>query len=165
MQEIETKLGYPGQKFYFFRLCLISISLVLITTACENQDVQTKKGQAIDTAWKTLKPYTSSGNFSNWEVNKSKLVSGGETGSLFEGDPAPGCWKGPASTNDKPVSASESYWLIQMNPKPATPKAQDRTPSPTEPPFIPEPFVREASFLIDTTTGEVLRRKLYCVIY
>ena len=53
---------------------------------------------------------------------------------------------------------------IYLAPRPATPQAA--TPlSATAPPTVPEPFIYQAHSLIHLTAGEVVARKLYCVIY
>ena len=159
-----TRPGFARQVM-LFQLWFIMVALSLTPASCSNRSLQTNEAQAVDAAWKALKPYSNSEDFSNWESVNSKLVRGDEAANLFEGETAPGCWKGPISLQNKLINPSRTYWLVQMKPKPATPIALDRTPSPTEPPFIPEPFLRDAFFLIDTKTGEILARKLYCVIY
>jgi len=139
--------------------------LIAASAACSNQAVHINEGQVIDTAWKALKPNTSSGNFSNWDVEKIIVVKGSDVADLFEGEPAPGCWKGPEPPQNELITPSKTYCFVQMVPKPATPFPVGRTPSPTEPPFIPEPFLREAFFLIDIESGNILASKLHCVIY
>jgi hypothetical protein len=81
----------------------------------------------------------------------------------FEGEPAPGCWSGPEPPENETLRASKSYWYVLLVPTPATPEANKY--SPTAPPHIQEPFLREAHFLVDSKTSEVVARKLICVIY
>ena len=57
--------------------------LIAASAACSNQAVHINEGQAIDTAWKALKPNTSSGNFSNWDVEKIKVVKGSDVADAF----------------------------------------------------------------------------------
>ena len=61
------------------------------------------------------------------------------------------------------IKPEGDYWFVGMSPKSATPLPRP-TLSPTAPPFIPEPFLRQALFLIDMD-GNVVARKLFCVIY
>jgi hypothetical protein len=61
------------------------------------------------------------------------------------------------------IQAGDDYWVVEMSPLPATPLPVP-TLSPTAPPFVPEPFLRRALFLLDVD-GRVVARKLYCVVY
>lgn len=121
--------------------------------------------QAVDVAWTTLEPNTSSRNRANWEVVAVRRVTGQEVAQEFEGEVAPGCWKGPTPPANSPIDPAGDYWYVEMRPLPATSVPQNRPVSPTEPPAIPEPFVRGARFLVDVASGQVVARKLHCVIY
>ena len=123
------------------------------------------QSQVIDTVWEILEPNTSSHNRANWQVLEVQTVSGGSVAQRFEGEPAPGCWSEPEPPENENIASSKKYWYILMAPKPATPEPFGDTPSPTAPPQIPEPFLREAHFLVDLKSGEVVARKLLCVIY
>jgi hypothetical protein len=90
-------------------------------------------------------------------------VQGRDVADQFAGEPAPGCWKGPAPVPNGEIQPAASYWNVEMSPLPATPLAGP-TLSPTAPPTIPEPFLRRALFLLDAD-GSVVARKLYCVVY
>jgi hypothetical protein len=121
--------------------------------------------QVLETAWQALEPNTSSHNPANWDVVEVRQVSGQEIAEFFEGEPRSGCWMGPEPPSNGEISASGSYWYIHMQPRPATPDPQKSAPSPTAPPAIPEPFLRQAFLLIDGRDGQVIARKLFCVIY
>lgn len=121
--------------------------------------------QIVDAVWSSLEPNTSSRDRANWEAVEVRPVTGREVVEQFEGDPAPGCWKGPTPTPNETIRPSGAYWFVTMKPRPATPVPQERTISPTEPPAVPEPFMHQALFLVDSTTGRVVARKLFCVIY
>ena len=83
----------------------------------------------------------------------------------FEGEPAPGCpLPGEGLPANEFIRADTTYWYVMLRPRAATPQAQGGEPSPTAPPLIPEPFVREARFLLDAG-GAVAARTLSCVIY
>jgi len=123
------------------------------------------KSQAIDIVWEALEPNTSSHNRSNWQLVQAQLVTGEEVAERFEGEPAPGCWSGPEPVENRDIISTKDYWYILMVPTPATPEPFYGTPSPTAPPLIPEPFLKEAYFLIDPETSDILARKLICVIY
>jgi hypothetical protein len=114
-------------------------------------------------AWDALAPNTSSGDRANWEVAVVERVKGRDVADEFEGAPSPGCWKGPTPVPNGQVGTGTDYWYVEMQPRPATPLPR-ATISPTAPPFIPEPFLRRALFLIDLQ-GNVVARKLFCVIY
>jgi hypothetical protein len=117
-----------------------------------------------DLAWQALGPNTSSGDRAHWQVDEVRRVEGREVAEEFAGEAWYGCWKGPTPTPNGTIQAGSEYWYVALSPRPATPVPQEREVSPTEPPFIPEPFLREAYFLLDTE-GQIVARKLYCVIY
>lgn len=123
------------------------------------------ESQVLDIVWEALEPNTSSHNRSNWQMQKVQFVPGESVTERFKGEPAPGCWSGPEPAENKDISPTKIYWYVLMVPSPATPEPFYGTPSPTAPPLIPEPFLREAHFLVDSKTGEVVARKLICVIY
>ncbi len=163
-------------RLYLFALIFMMIPVIVtcstFTTAEEKlKEVDagdipdTSQSQVIDIVWEALEPNTSSHERSNWQAVEVGSVTGESVAELFEGEPAPGCWSGPKPVENKEIRASKSYWYVLMIPNPATPEPFDGTPSPTAPPRIPEPFLREAHFLVDPKTGEILARKLMCVIY
>ena len=123
------------------------------------------QAQAIDMVWEALEPNTSSHNRSNWQVVEAQLVPGESVVERFEGEPAPGCWSGPEPVENKDISGTKEYWYVLMVPNPATPEPFYGTASPTAPPLIPEPFLREAHFLVHPESGDIPARKLICVIY
>ena len=95
----------------------------------------------------------------------ARLAKGNNVVKRFEGDPAPGCWTGPKPAENKSINPIQEYWFVNIKPKPATPIPFFDTPSPTAPPLIPEPFLRDSYFLADKESGEIVARKLICVIY
>ena len=151
-------------------LMVISCSIFLPTDDASQEVSPEEKpafsqSQIYNIVWEVLEPNTSSHKRSNWQVAEAQLVSGESVTERFEGEPAPGCWSGPEPVENKDVILTKDYWYILMVPKPATPEPFYGTPSPTAPPLIPEPFLREAHFLVDPDTGDVVARKLICVIY
>ena len=119
----------------------------------------------VDRVWSSLELNTSSRDRANWEVDEIRLVVGHDMAGEFEGEPAPGCWKGPTPMPNSVILGSESYWFVRMRPKRATPVPQERTQSPTEPPAVPEPFLYQALFLLESDSGRIVARRLFCVIY
>lgn len=119
--------------------------------------------QAVNVAWEALAPNTSSGDRANWQVVEVRQVKGRDVARQFAGEPAPGCWQGSTPRPNGAIIAGADYWYVEWVPKPATP-LPTATISPTAPPFIPEPFLRQALFLIDLE-GKVVARKLSCPIY
>jgi hypothetical protein len=120
--------------------------------------------QVLDAAWEALEPNTSSHDRANWEVAEVRHVVGREVAEQFEGRPAPGC-PGPTPPANGAISPSGAYWYVHLKRRPATPVPQTGTIPPTAPPVVPEPFMYQAMFLIDPADGQVVARKLYCVIY
>lgn len=138
--------------------------LILIFTACSGNATPLPEAQVLNRVWQALEPNTSSHNQANWEVVESRSVSGREVSDRFEGGPDPGCVPGPTPPPNRQINLNATYWYVQMLPRPATPLPG--TPlSPTAPPRIPEATVRQAHFLVDPSTGEIIARRLGCVIY
>jgi hypothetical protein len=139
--------------------------LVSLVSACTSGADSLGEQQAVDAAWHALEPNTSSHERANWAVVQARQVAGREVAAFFEGEPAPGCWMGPQPQLNAEIRAAEGYWYIEMQPRPATPDPQRSDPSPTAPPAIPEPFLRGALLLVDAQDGQIVARKLFCVIY
>ena len=133
---------------------------MLFTSACVTSDEYLTEQEALDAAWNALEPNTASHDQSNWHAT-AELVDGQGVAGRFESEPAPGCL-GPTPSPNKQFSSGK-YWYVILEPVPVTPRPG--TPSPTAPPLIPEPFTRQAQFLLDATEGTVVARKLSCVIY
>ena len=161
---------------YLFALIIMMILMLISCSIFPSADGESQEAdqgdtselsqlQVLDIVWQALEPNTASHDRSNWQVIEAETVSGGSLAGRFEGEPAPGCWSGPEPPENEDVISSKNYWYILMAPSPATPEPFDGTPSPTAPPQIPEPFLREAHFLVDPKSGEVIARKLLCVIY
>jgi len=147
-----------------FQLRILTVCLTLMFAACSVAAPALTEGQASALAWQALDVRTASHNRSNWEVLELRRVTGQEIAAIFEGKPDAGCALGPTAPANASIASQDSYWYIYLAPRPATPQAA--TPlSPTAPPTVPEPFMYQAHFLINQTTGEVVARKLYCVIY
>jgi hypothetical protein len=111
-----------------------------------------------------LEPNTASHDQANWQVETVELVKGEQVADQFEGQPAPGCLGAQPPAN-QPINPTDRYWYVVLRPAPVTPRPWVGTPSPTAPPLIPEPFTREAQFLLDAGQGGVVARRLLCVIY
>jgi hypothetical protein len=123
--------------------------------------------QVIGIAWQALEPNTSSHNQNAWESVVVGSFIGRDIQDKFEGEPIPGhCAPGPTPPDNAKITPDAAYWYVQMQPRPATPgPLPTNLQSPTAPPNVPEPFVYKADFLIDAGTGQIVARKLYCVIY
>jgi len=149
------------------RFFTLMACLTLALTACSAKPVPLSQKQVVDIVWQALEPNTSSHNQSAWEIIDVQPVTGQEVQALFEGGPVPGgCAPGPTPPANATIILDGSYWYVQMQPHSATPQAQVTEQfSPTAPPNIPEPFVYQADFLVDASTGQIVARKLRCVIY
>jgi hypothetical protein len=121
--------------------------------------------QLRDLAWQALDPNTSSHDLANWEVIDLRQVEGREIAGEFADPPANGCPYWPSPAPNAPIAATETYWLVRFHKRPATPPAGATPVSPTAPPNVPEPFIYQAFFLIDPGSGQVVARRLFCVIY
>ena len=146
------------------RMGLMILVLVLALAACLGQTAPLSEQQVLDTAWEALEPNTSSHNRANWEVAEVRRVVGREVVEQFEGKPASGC-PGPKPPANGTISPSGAYWYVHIKRRPATPLPREGTISPTAPSAVPEPFMYQALFLVDPADGQVVARKLYCVIY
>jgi len=146
------------------RMGLVIVVLALALATCLGQTGPLSEQQVLDAAWEALEPNTSSHNQANWEVAEVRQVIGREVAEQFEGRPAPGC-PGPTPPANGTISHSGTYWYVQVKRRPATPLPQTGTISPTAPPAVPEPFMYQAMFLMDPADGQVVARRLYCVIY
>ena len=146
-------------------LFLLALGLALTLVACGSQTSPFSKEQATDIAWQALAANTSSQDRAAWQVVQAREVKGQEVVDEFEGQASFGCWMGPTPEPNGAIRPSGRYWYIEMSPRPATPLPQKGEVSPTAPPLIPEPFLRQAFLLVDAADGQVVARKLYCVIY
>lgn len=148
--------------------CAPSSTLTLAppkATAVPPTPIPISEQQAIDIVWQALDPNTSSHNQAAWEIIDVQTVTGREVQDQFEGEPVPGgCARGPTPPDNSTIALDGSYWYLQMRPRYATPRPPAEL-SPTSPPNVPEPFVYQAHFLVDSITGQVVARKLHCVIY
>jgi hypothetical protein len=160
-----SKASRKGKKISPSLLSYVCLTLLL--AACSGRVGTLSEQQIVDIAWQALEPNTSSHNQAAWEVVGVQMVSGGEIQDLIEGEPVPGrCAPGPPPPDNGTIAPGGSYWHVELKPRLATPRPQPTEQfSPTAPPSIPEPFVYDAHFLIDAGTGQVVARKLYCVIY
>ena len=148
--------------------CFISLAcLTLALTACSAKVVRLSEQEVVDIVWHALEPNTTSHNQAAWEIVGVQDVTGREVQDLFEGEPVPGrCVPGPVPPDNATVALDGSYWYVQMRPRSATPRPQPTEQfSPTAPPSVPEPFFYQAHFLVDASTGQIVARKLYCVVY
>jgi hypothetical protein len=146
------------------RMGLVIAVLALALAACSGPTEPLSEQQVLDVAWEALEPNTSSHDRANWEGAEVRHVAGREVAEQFEGRPAPGC-PGPTPPANGAISPSGAYWYVHLKRRPATPVPQTGTIPPTAPPVVPEPFMYQAMFLIDPAAGQVVARKLYCVIY
>jgi hypothetical protein len=145
---------------------ILTACFILALTACSVTAPALTEAQAAALAWQALDARTSSHSLSNWEVLELRRVTGQEITATFAGKPDAGCALGPPAPDNGTIARQDTYWYIQMAPRPATPMPQAaKNFSPTAPPSVPEPFMYQAHFLINLTSGEIVARKLYCVIY
>lgn len=119
--------------------------------------------QAEAIAWEVLEPISRSKDRANWLVLQSEQVQGRDVEDEIPDQAQFGCFH--EVEPNPPIVGSKIYWYVVFKPAPATPMPLGRTPSPTEPPAIPEPFIQEARFLVDPESAQVVAQAVYCVIY
>jgi hypothetical protein len=145
---------------------VLALGLLLSGCAMGGPSTGGEQADLVNAAWSELGPKTSSENIQNWDVEALRRVKGREVADQFQGEIAPGCWKGPTPQPNAAIRPGTDYWFLHMQPKPATaqPWPYEGTPPATAPPGIPEPFLRDAMFLFDLK-GHIVARKYMCVIY
>ena len=141
--------------------------LTLALAACSTKAGILGKQQVTDIVWQALEPNTTSHTQAAWQVVSVQSVTGREIQDRFTGKPVSGgCVPGPKPPENATIALDSTYWYVQMRPRAATPKPEPTEQfSPTAPPHVPEPFVVEARFLVDARAGQVVARKLICVVY
>ena len=150
---------------------MASCSSTILHTQNQSQEINAEEepslsqSQVIDIVWDALEPNTSSHNRSNWQAKEVELVIGEDVVKRFGEEPTTGCWFGPKPPENKEINTSKQYWYVLIIPYSATPEPFYGTPSPTAPPLIPEPFLKYAHFLVDVSSGEVISRRLICIVY
>jgi hypothetical protein len=137
------------------------ILLVLLITGCTLTGARLSQDQVVDAVWTDLDRYTRSHNRANWEVRRAEQLRGDQAAKDFEGKPF-SCIS-PQPPPNQAIQPASTYWYVVMVPKAATSSAPRL--SPTAPPVVPEPTLYQAYYLVDRATGNVVARKLFCVIY
>jgi len=158
----------PKLRWVCLLVCLVAFCACdVISETGETPQRQTglTQEEAVSAAWVAFEPNTSSHDRGNWDVVEARELAGREVADQFEGRVAPGCYVGPTPPANSDIRASGQYWYVHLKARPATPLPSTGTVPPTAPPRIPEAFVREAWFLLDRTSGQVVARKIHCVIY
>jgi len=141
--------------------CIVAC-LVVGLFACGR--VELSENQIRDLAWQYLEPSTSSHTRSHWKYVEVKKVMGSEVAAKFKKEHVSWCGQDIPVEKNRSIKPSGSYWYIHLKPKEATPLPTP-TISPTAPPYIPEPFISQALFLLDPADGRIVACKLTCVIY
>ena len=142
--------------------------LALALAACVGKSARLSEEKAIDIAWGTLEPYTSSHELSDWEVIEARKVSGQEAQEVADSladRSGPGCIR-PDEPAKAEVSPSGTYWLIRMQARPATPVPREESLGTTAQPPVPEPLADSATFLIGGDSRDVVASTVFCpVVY
>ena len=150
-------ISKPKQHLLIFTL-LVMLSSAL--AACVEQPKRLSQEQLLDIIWTDLRPNTSSQNRSNWDNTQISLVRGREAVGEFSVVPASQC-PGPALPENRPIRATSQYWFVKVAPKTIGPEYTPAAPTADE--FItPEPLIQQASYLVDSITGEITARRLFC---
>ena len=138
----------------------ILLMLSLALAACIQQPKRLTQQQVLDIVWTDFRPNTSSQNRSNWDNVEISLVSGREVVNEFSVVPASKC-PGPALPENRAIRASSQYWFVKVAPKQFDPENSPVAPTMDEV-IIPEPLIERASYLVDSTTGQIVARRLFC---
>lgn len=143
---------------------LITFALLVMLTsalaACVEQPKRLSQEQLLNIIWADLRPNTSSQNRSNWDNTQISLVSGREVVSEFSVVPVSRC-PGPALPENRPIRATSQYWFVKVAPKTIGPEYTPAVPTADEV-IVPEPLIQQASYLVDSITGEIVARRLFC---
>jgi hypothetical protein len=140
------------------------IILALGSVGCAIVKFPPSEQQVRDLAWQALEPNTSSHDRAAWEVIEIRKVIGRDITMQFTNVNFYGCLEGPTISTNNGIDPSIIYWFVHMEPRRATPLPQQQTVPYTQIPFIPEPFIYKALFLIDSTNGKVVARNFFCVM-
>jgi hypothetical protein len=140
----------------------LSFLILFLLSSCISQTTRLGQDQAVDIAWKTLRPNTTSGKSDNWQVSEARRVAGRDVVNQFTDARFTNC-PGPMPPENKAIKASSEYWYIKIVPAPATPIPQATAAG--GPPAVPEPFIQEVLVLIDVFNGQVTARKFTCLAY
>jgi hypothetical protein len=145
-----------------FSLLILLLFLGLgLFTACNPQTARLKQDQILDITWEALKPNTSSQNRGNWEVVDVTRVYGRDVVAEFSSIPISNC-PGPKPPENQAIRSSSEYWFVRAIPKPWLDPTVAAPKSSTIESIMPEPLFREAYFLIDPFTGQIVARKFVC---
>jgi len=128
--------------------------------ACIQAPKRLSQEQVLDIVWTDFRPSTSSQNRSNWENNQVSLVTGREVVSEFSVVPISKC-PGPPLPENRAIRASSNYWFVRVVPRIYTPTNTAAMKHGDEI-IIPEPLIQKASYLVDSTSGEIVARRLFC---
>ena len=131
-----------------------------LLTACIQTPKRMSQEQVLDIVWNDFRPSTSSQNRSNWENAQISLVTGREVVREFSVVPISKC-PGPALPENRAIRASSNYWFVRVIPRTFSPTNTAAMQFGDEV-IIPEPLIQQASYLVDSTSGEIVARRLFC---
>jgi hypothetical protein len=131
-----------------------------LLAACVEQPKRLSQEQLLNIVWADLRPNTSSQNRSNWDNTEISLVNGREAVGEFSVVPASRC-PGPALPENRPIRATSKYWFVKVAPKMIGPDFTPAIPT-ADQVIVPEPLIQQASYLVDSITGEIVARRLFC---
>lgn len=140
------------------------IIFMFLNSACMEARKEMGQQQALTLVWEDLEPHTNTKNREKWEIREVSKVYGRDVVPIFVDARFNQC-PGPLPPENQAIKPSTQYWFIHTMPHPATPLPLEGTNSPTAPPLIPEPFLREAYYLVDPISYEIIARKFVCVVY
>ena len=143
-------------------LCVALVALLLAACGGGTSTPSLNRDRASEIAWQALEPNTASHSRANWTVMEVQTVSGQNVAEEFEGWVYHAACGGPAPPPNSEIEPSQTYWFVELRPRPATPSGPSM--SPTAPPLVPEPFIQRALILLDES-GQVEARMLACVVY
>ena len=148
-----------GQKKTFIVITFL-LMLSSALAACIEQPKRLSQEQLLDIIWTDLRPSTSSQNRSNWDNTLISLVTGREVVREFSVVPISKC-PGPALPENGAIRASSNYWFVRVIPRTFSPTNTAAMQFGDEV-IIPEPLIQQASYLVDSTSGEIVARRLFC---
>ncbi len=142
-------------------LTVLMMILSILISACTDHARMLGQQDALEIAWKTLDPNTVAHNRDDWEIRNAEKVYGKDVVKEFASTRNINC-PGPEIPENMPIKITSEYWYIKVLPHPQALRPLNGSDSTVLITVVPEPNIKEATFLIDVYDGNVVARNLIC---
>ena len=144
----------------------VFIFIILALVGCTSVIYYPNEQQVGNIAWQALDPFTLSHNRNDWEIIEIKKVVGSDIIELFNYKGYYGCQTAAYLVPENGVDPNKVYWFVHMEPQKVTPlPSKLKEPIGTgNPQWGPDQGLFNALFLIDPKNGQVLVRRLDCLV-